>query len=151
FAAVTIGMFLVWHFPPDERFVLPLFPLALVGLIAEVEHFAGLLRRSLHHRDRVQRVVAAGMMTAAAMLFGGALALQFYVAAVFQPAQAREDRANLARHRAAYDWVRANVPQQTAFLAYSDPLFHLYTGLPVTRRPILPIMWYHEDDAGLID
>ena len=151
FALASVALLAVWHFPPDERFVLPLFPLALAGLIVEIEHFVGLLRLSLRHRDLSQRVVAAGMIGVAALVFGGALAIQGYVAFVFQPQQARGDRAQLGAHRAAYAWIHANVPAGTPFLAYEDPLFHLYTGLPVTRRPILPKLWYHEDHAGMID
>src|SRR5581483_6807455 len=36
FALVSIGMLLVWHFPPTERFVLPLLPLLIAGLVEEL-------------------------------------------------------------------------------------------------------------------
>jgi len=151
FAVASIAMLLVWHFPPDERFVLPLFPLALAGLLVEIEHFIGLLRLGLHHRDRSQRVVAGAMIGVAVLLFGGALAMQLFVIAVFQPARARDNRVSKIEHVAAYGWIRANIPAGTRFLAYSDPAFYLYTGMPVTRRPILPAMWYHEDHAGIVN
>ena len=37
FGAISLGILAVWHYPPNERFVLPLFPLLLVGLVTEVE------------------------------------------------------------------------------------------------------------------
>jgi len=151
FAAASVAMLLVWHFPPDERFVLPLFPLGLAGLLVEIEHLIAMLRAGLHHRDASQRVVAGAMLSAAVLIFGGALAVQLFVIAVFQPARAHENRMSKIEHVAAYGWIRASLPAGTRFLAYSDPAFYLYTGLPVTRRPILPSMWYHDDHAGMVE
>src|SRR5439155_586734 len=64
FALVSAGILLIWHFPPNERFVLPFFPLLLAGLVAEVEYIVRAARR---HKDFGQRV--AGMMISGAMLF----------------------------------------------------------------------------------
>ena len=151
FAVSSLALLVVWHFPPDERFVLPQFPLALAGLLTEIEFFVGLLRAGLRHRDFSQRVVAAGMAGVAVLIFGGALALQAFVVGVFLPAHAHENRVSKVQHLAAYGWIRAHVPAGTPFMAYSDPLFNLYTGLHATRRPIHLNFWYHEDHAGIID
>ena len=35
FGSVSVAILLVWHFPPNERFVLPLYPLLLAGLFSE--------------------------------------------------------------------------------------------------------------------
>ena len=61
FAGGTAFMLVIWHFPPNERFVLPLAPLAFAGLVTEMEHFVGMARAGLKHRETSQRV-AAGMM-----------------------------------------------------------------------------------------
>jgi MFS family permease len=151
FAAANSALLLIWHFPPDERFVLPLFPLALAGLITELGHFAALLRASLRHRDVGQRMVAAGMAGGVAVVLGGALLLQAYIATVLQPEQAREARARRADERAAYAWVRSRIPGNTRFLAYADPRFYLYTGNPVIRQSLPPKLWYHEDHAGTVE
>lgn len=150
FSLANAALLLIWHFPPDERFVLPMFPLALAGLITELEHFAGLLRASLRHRDLAQRVVAGAMIGVAGLVFGGALALQVYVAAALQPESARDARARNRDQLAAFAWIRENVPPQARFLAYADPRFYLYTGHPVIRQPLLPRLWYHQDHAGTI-
>ena len=91
------------------------------------------------------------MLAVAAVLFGGALTMQAFVIGVVLPAQARENRVSKVEHLAAYGWMRANVPAGTPVMAYSDPLFNLYTGFPSTRRPILPAYWYREDHARIID
>ena len=151
FAAVNSVLLLGWHFPPDERFVLPMFPLALAGLITELGYFVGMLRKSLAHRDRSQRVVAAGMIGAAAVIFGGALALQAYLALVLQPQSARLARAQKVEQREAYEWIRRNSPDESKAMAYSDPAFYLYTDRKVVRQSLLPKLWYLDDHAGTID
>ena len=70
-AAGSCVQLVVWHFPPNERFVLPLLPLALAGLLTEMEHLSAMLRNGLRHRDAGQRVVAAGMLLAVASVLIG--------------------------------------------------------------------------------
>jgi hypothetical protein len=41
FAAASMLMLIVWDYPSNECFLRPLFPLALAGLLAEMEHLAG--------------------------------------------------------------------------------------------------------------
>ena len=55
-------MLVIWHFPPNERFVLPLVPLAFAGLLTEMEHFVGMARAGLKHREASQRVAAVVML-----------------------------------------------------------------------------------------
>ena len=58
FAIPSCLILIIWHFPPNERLVLPLFPLALAGLIVELEHFFRLMGKGLKHAEMSQRVVA---------------------------------------------------------------------------------------------
>ncbi len=83
FAAGAAFMLVIWHFPPNERFVLPLAPLAFAGLLTEMEHFVTMARSGLKHREASQRVAAAVMLSLAALLFAGAAGLQAYVGGVF--------------------------------------------------------------------
>ena len=46
FAAVYLGMLLVWHYPPNERFVIPVFPLLAAGFASEICLIAGLVKRA---------------------------------------------------------------------------------------------------------
>jgi hypothetical protein len=150
FAAFSVLLLLVWHFPPNERFVLPLFPLALAGLLLEGEHFAHLLRSGRQHRDRSQRVVAGGMTGFAALFAVALVALQAYVGAVYLPEDARNHRAEKAERAGAYQWLAANTPQDAAVLSADDGLLYLYTGRKAMRRPVPPFLWYREDHAGTV-
>ena len=79
FALVSSGMLVVWHFPPTERFVLPIFPLLAAGLVVELEHLTQMLRTAFRHKDVSQRVVAGGFALVVLALFGGGLFLQLFV------------------------------------------------------------------------
>jgi hypothetical protein len=150
FAAFSALLLLVWHFPPNERFVLPLFPLALAGLWVEAEHFVGLLRVSLQHKDSGQRVVAAGMMGFAGLFAIAVLAVQAYVGGIYLPDDARHHRADKLERQAAYQWVVENTPASATVLSADDGMLYLHTGRHAMRRPVPPFLWYREDHAGTI-
>ena len=150
-AAGSCAQLLVWHFPPNERFVLPLLPLALAGLMTEMEHLGLMLRAGLRHRDAAQRVVAAGMLLAAAGVLAGAVALQVYVGQVLLPEQEIAHRAENVGRLEAYDWIRNTLPQDALLLSSEDGLMFLNTGRHAMRRTLPPPYWYREDHAKIID
>jgi hypothetical protein len=151
FAAFSCVQLLVWHFPPNERFVLPLLPLALAGLMTEMEHLGLMLRTGLRHRDAGQRVVASGMLLAVACVVIGAVALQVYVGQVLLPDQEIARRARNTDRAATYDWIRAKLPQDALLLSSEDALIYLNTGRHAMRRTLPPLYWYREDHAKIID
>lgn len=145
FAAFSVFVLLIWYFPPNERFVLPLIPLGFAGLLREIEHFAGMARAGLHHRDVSQRIAAAGMATIVALVFLGAFGLQAYVGGVFMNEAAQQQRERNIDLRGAYAWMRVNLPADAAVIAYNDPVLYLYTGRKSMSRPLPPSIWYSED------
>lgn len=150
FAAFSVLLLLVWHFPPNERFMLPLFPLALAGLLVEGEHFASLLAASRRHKDRGQRATG-GIMLGFAGLFAFALgAVQIYVAFLYLPEDARTHRADSEHRAASYRWLAANTPPDAAVLSADDGLVYLHTGRKAMRRPVPPFLWYREDHPGTV-
>ena len=151
FAAGSCAQLLVWHFPPNERFMLPLFPLALAGLMAEMDHLYGMLRAGLRQRDAGQRVVAAGMLLAAAGILAGCVGLQIYVGQVLLPDQERAHRESNASRVAIYSWIRARLPQDALLLSGEDALVYLNTGRHAMRRTLPPPYWYREDHARIVD
>jgi hypothetical protein len=144
-------MLVIWHFPPNERFVMPLVPLAFAGLLTEMEHFAGMVRTCLRHKDMSQRVAAAMMAGVVVIVLGGSFALQAYVGSVFLKETAQQHRTRLADHRVAYSWMRANLPADAAVIAYNDPVLYLYTGRASISRPLPPSLWYTEDHARAVE
>ena len=93
FALGSCLLLIIWHFPPNERFVYPMFPLALAGLWTELEHLTAMLRAGFQHQDRSQRVAAGFILTAVGLVFGACLVTQGYMDAVFMPEDARQYRA----------------------------------------------------------
>lgn len=151
FAAGAAFMLVIWHFPPNERFVLPLVPLAFAGLLTEMEHFVGMARGGLKHREASQRVAAVVMVGFVALVFLVAFVLQAYVGGEFLGETARQQRQRNIDHRGAYAWIRANLPPGAALIAYNDPVMYLYTGRRAISRPLPPYIWYTEDHARAVD
>jgi hypothetical protein len=160
FAAASVLMLLVWHFPPNERFLLPLFPLAVAGLLAEMEHLAGMVRAGLRHRDRSQRIVAGALAAAAAVVLIGSLALQIHIAFFVLPGAARAERLANANHMAAYRWIAANLPADANLLTGTDAsllfgtddaLLFLYTGRHAIYNVPPPVFLYQDDYSRMVD
>lgn len=151
FALVSSGILLLWHFPPTERFVVPLYPLLLAGLVIELGHLAKMLRAAFHNKDIGQRVVAAVFSAAVAAVFGIALVLQFYTTFVYLKASSHQKAAKLRDLETAYSWIVANLPSSATVLSYDDPLLYLYTGRRGNYLPLLPRWWYSEDHHAIID
>ncbi len=151
FALASSLLLLIWHFPPNERFVYPLFPLALAGLLVELEHIAEMVRSGLHHVDRGQRVAALFFGTIFALVLAGTLGLQYYVSSTFLQDDAKVSRQNRDAQASAYEWVKQNTPNSAVVLAMRDPLFYLQTGRHSISRRILPVHWYNDDRVAIID
>jgi hypothetical protein len=145
FAIVSSVMLIVWHFPPTERFVLPLCPLVLAGLLTEVEHIAKMLKAAFRHKDVSQRVVAAGMAAVIASILVGAFVLQCFTSFGYLYDSANQDRAKLVEMRGAYAWIKANVPESANVLSNDDPILYLYSGRRGQVVPRVPRFWYADD------
>jgi hypothetical protein len=150
FALLSSLMLIAWHFPPTERFVLPLCPLLLAGLLTELEHIAMMLRSAFGHKDIGQRVVAAGMAAFVAVLVLGALAVQCFMSFGYLYDSAAQQRAKLVDLRAAYTWIATNVPASSPVLSNDDTLLYLYSGRRGHWVPMSPRAWYAGDHASTI-
>lgn len=148
FAAATALMLAFWHFPPNERYVLPLVPLAFAGLLTEMEQFTRTLKVARLHKDRSQRVASAVMAAFVTAIFVGGFSLEAYLALVLMNDASRQQRISSADHRAAYAWMKANLPASAQVLTGTDPVLFLYTGRAAMRRLPPPQLWYEEDHEG---
>jgi hypothetical protein len=143
------AILLVWHFPPDQRFVFPLYPLLLAGLATEVRNLCGALRTAWAKPAFSDRFAVAG--------FGGLLAcvgLFAVFCTMFGLAHVIPDlfatyRADFEAREQAYQWIDRNLPHGANVYAYHDPIMFLYTGHKASRLPIPPKFLYHGDDAGV--
>ena len=107
---------LVWHFPPGERFLYPVFPLLIFGVYVGFTR----LTRALQSSPQRGAAIAVGTMLA---IFGGFVVwsqAEFLLHSI--PSNMAAHRANLAPNQEAFAWMKANVPDSDAILAYNDPV-----------------------------
>ncbi len=128
FGLISLLMLVIWHFPPNQRFILPVAPLLLAGFWTEAVDFARLVRKTFAHPDRSQRRVAyafAGFLIAVLATGAG---LQIYMWVNVVPGLFREDRQNGRDFQVAYEWIQANTPENTNILWENDTALYLATG-----------------------
>jgi hypothetical protein len=149
FAALSIVELLVWHFPPNLRLMYPLVPLFAAALIWEGQNLAQMIRRSLSHPDRSQRVAAwiVGGVAAAAGLFG--LWTQVYMTFRVLPELTRTNESIREERAESYRWIGQHVDSNLNVMAI-NPALYLYTGRHTASTGIMPIDWYHHDQARML-
>ncbi|MBV9770746.1 MAG: hypothetical protein JOZ32_14320 [Bryobacterales bacterium] len=143
------ALLLVWHFPPDQRFVFPMYPLLLMGLATEVRNIWRMLRLTWAKPAFADRFAAASIgfvlvAVAAFAVFCTAFGLSHFIPDLFA-----SYRTDFLARAAAYEWIDHNVPAGANIYAYQDPVMFLYTGHQSCHLPIPPKFLYHSDDAGI--
>ena len=151
YALVSCGILLVCNFPSTERYIIPLYPLLLAGLLAELEHMGQMFKAGFQHKDASQRVAARAFSAVAALIFLGALGLQVSMSLFFLQETVNQKSAKLRDQQAAYAWIRKNLPASATILSYDDPLLYLYTERRGVHRPLDPLWWYREDHASILE
>jgi hypothetical protein len=153
YPVAALGMsaiLLVWHFPPDQRFVFPLFPLLLMGLATELRNIVRMLRLTWAKPARADRFAAAGVGALLAGVAVFALFCTVFGLAAVVPDLFASYRADFEARRPAYEWIARHAPDDANVYAYEDPLVFLYTGHKACRLPIPPKLLYHSDDPGIV-
>ena len=128
FGTISLLMLVLWHFPPNQRFILPVAPLLLACFWTEAVHFAGLVRKAFSHPDPSQRRVAYGFagFLIAILVTGAGLQIYMWVSVI--PGLMREDRKDARAFEPTFNWVRANTPDHDNVLWENDTAFYLETG-----------------------
>jgi hypothetical protein len=122
FAAVSVAMLLVWHYQPNQRFVLPLAPLLLAGFcFAMVEAAAWLQQQN-------RGLAVRGFAMVVALLLTGGLVLQICMDVGVVPQLARNDRSNARAYQSIYTWITKNLPADAGILWQDDTALYLATG-----------------------
>jgi hypothetical protein len=148
FALAYIGILLVWHFPPNSRFLLPLYPLLLAGLAAELANLARVIRNAWP-RGRANKLVVAAI--AAGLAGVSYIAIVWNIRALVHeiPTLVSQYRTVLASNRRAFAWIAQHVPEGS-FYAYDDPMFYLYTRHHAASLPVAPLPFYREDRESIL-
>jgi hypothetical protein len=101
FGAAYAAILLVWHFPPNERFMLPVFPLLLAGLATETAHLAWTIKKC-RARNAANRAVATGVLAGLAAIAGLGVALNVHTLFYEFPGIIDQHRTVLASKLAAF-------------------------------------------------
>lgn len=150
-ALVYIGIMLIWHYPPDQRFVFPLYPLLLAGLWSELKNVFLVLRQAWQKRLVAERAVAVlvGAVLAAFVFFAGFNTIQGDFVTI--PELLADHRADLQSRRPAYAWIAEHTLPNANVFAYDDPILYLYATRKSCNFPVPPLLIYNHDDAGVAD
>ncbi len=142
FGAFYALQLLLWHFAPNERFVLPLFPLLVVGWTEEFGRLWQAIRRQRLGVDPSQRKAAWVLTGLGGCIALGCLAMQIQVLTQLLPefmAQHRRDWAELAPA-----WAELRKGTEPV-LTDADTLLYLATGRKAVSLIVPTLTWYRED------
>jgi hypothetical protein len=142
FGLFSAALLLTWHFPANQRFILPLAPLLLAGFYKEMAHLFHTLRGAFRHRDRSQRVVAYGFSGLLAVVLVTGLGLQIYMSSSVVPQLFARDRRNDSAFSRVYTWIGRNLPENSNILWEQDVVYYLATGRHASSFPIPSRQWY---------
>ena len=148
FAAGYTPILLVWHFQPNERFLLPVYPLLLAGFATELDHLSAVIRKAWP-RSGANRAVGVAMAGSLAALASIGTAWNLDTVLRQFPGIIAQHRTVLASNREAFSWIGRHAPG-AAFWAYDDPVFFLYTGRHAAHLPVTPLPFYHEDREAIL-
>ena len=117
-------LLVVWNFVPTERFLFPLLPLLLAGLVTELRHIYAMLQ-STWEKQRGATIVIGALVAAGAFWMVERNSLAAWRSPI---AIARNYRELAADRDLAYQWIIANTSPDANFLAAEDPALRRHTG-----------------------
>jgi hypothetical protein len=142
FAAGFSLLLLLWHYPPTERFLVPLLPLLLAGAFIEARHVSRMAVAALRFPRTSSRALGAGVLAGLAACFVAALYLGLSLHLRYFPGWLQNARARHNDNLAAYQWIAGHLPQQARLLAHNETALFLYTGRQAARL-IVPTTFYY--------
>jgi hypothetical protein len=128
--AVYLVQLLIWDFPPDTRFLLPLLGLLAAGFVEELSRLGEAIGKNLASRKAADRMVARGMQAAGLALGAWVVVNSLTMTLKRMPKGYDEQRAVLQEQGERYRWLREEAPEGTRVYSYRDAITYLYTGRP---------------------
>jgi len=128
FGVVSIAMLLIWHYKPNQRFVLPVAPLLLAGFCFEMAHLAELFREAIARRGLLRRLAVYSFAGCLVTTLTIGLVLQISMDVSVIPNLFKDDRANTLAYRSMYGWIANHLPADVNILWQDDTALYLSTG-----------------------
>jgi hypothetical protein len=140
FTGLYLTMILLWWFHGIDRLMEPVWPILLVGIAAEVSHFADLCAHTIKRpaMKQVPRWVLIGLAPLLILRNDAAL----WHKAANEYAVGREQRI---ADRGPYGWIRSNAPSDAVLLTWKDTVSYLYTGIPSSHELFVAIIPQSQD------
>lgn len=151
FAAAYAGMLIIWHYPPTERFLIPVFPLLVTGFFVELRTLTVSIRGAWRAGIPGQRVASAFLAICAGLIVVSSVALQAFMFVDYLPGTMEELRTQAVKMRPVYDWIERNVPATANLLAYDDTLVYFATSRHAVRFTMPTYHWYRDDTKSMVD
>jgi hypothetical protein len=138
FGGISLAMLLIWHYQPNQRFVLPLAPLLLAGFCFEMAHLAELFREAIAYRTHARRLAAYSFAGCLVTVLTVGLVLQISMEVGVVPKLFRDDRSNTLAYRSLYQWIVSHLPADANILWQDDTALYLATGHHSTSFVVPP-------------
>jgi hypothetical protein len=145
FAAVSALILILWSFPPNERFLLPLLPLLLAGYVTEFSRIGNAMKLSFRHKERSQRIAGYGVSAFFAGLIAFGIYTQLDIRYSMMPVAMQRERDRLAGSKPMFEWVKQNTSADAKFVVGYDSAFYLYTGRRGSYHIASPLWWYRDE------
>jgi hypothetical protein len=142
FGLFYAGQLVVWHFAPNERFVLPLLPLLLVGWTAEFGRLGRRMAELMRGTDAGQRRAAWVLSGIGLLVVGVVVQAQATVLTALLPEFMEGHRREWRRLAPAFAALRGS---SEPVLTEDDTLLYLATGRPSVSLLVPTLNWYRED------
>lgn len=149
FAGLYTAQLLVWNYPPDPRFVLPIVPLLMAGFLTELAALAAIFQTAWNSRKKDERIFARAAAPVLALAGLAAVFANVHGAFVHLPAELGGQRDRLAQAESAYRWIREQSPVSARFYSNFDPVLYLRTGRHAMRLP-MPARYAYQEDRSAI-
>jgi len=145
FAALFIVVLVLWQYPPDTRFVYPLFPLYVAGLATKLRDVATLAVTTWRQKRGSDRAAVVVVLSLIALIAAGSLASGVNGIAFVLPRYFADRERQRAEMIPVYKWIATNTDSQQRFAAYDDTMLYLNSGRRGYSVPLLPRLVYGTD------
>ena len=142
YCALFALMLVLWHYPPNARFLFPVFPLLLAGFAYQLIHTATIVRKAYADpKQKTQAIVFAGILALIALpIFRSNYEFIFEIA----PAAQRAERLIARENTACGVRIRSELPPNARIASHHDAMLNLLSGRSSMRMTIPPIYWYED-------
>jgi hypothetical protein len=142
FAALFIAVLVLWQYPPDTRFVYPLFPLYVAGLATKLRDIAALAVTTWREKGGADRVAVVVMVSLIVLIAAGARGSAANGIAFVLPSYFGDREMQRADMIPVYNWIAAHTGSEERFSAYDDTMLYLNASRRGYTVPLLPRLVY---------